>query len=77
MCPGLILEKHVMSAQQLSEHASTVYVWSPADVFAGLLTDGPACTLKNQLTGNEETFMQLVCLGSQEVRSLSQFFSDF
>ncbi|KAB7507730.1 Death-associated protein kinase dapk-1, partial [Armadillidium nasatum] len=67
MCPGLVLEKHIMSSEQLKEHTNPIYAWSPADVFAGLMADGVSCKLKNPLTKREESFSQLICLGSQEV----------
>lgn len=67
MCPGLVLEKHVLSAEQLSSHASTVYAWPPADIYTALLSGGVRASLQNPLTDKEESFTQLVCFGSQEV----------
>lgn len=67
MCPGLVLEKHVLSAQQLSAHASTVYAWPPADIYTILLGNGVRASLHNPLTEKEEAFTQLVCFGSQDV----------
>ncbi|XP_063604789.1 death-associated protein kinase 1-like isoform X2 [Penaeus indicus] len=69
MCPGLVLEKHVLSAEQLSSHASTVYAWPPADIYTALLSGGVRASLQNPLTDKEESFTQLVCFGSQEVVS--------
>ncbi|XP_071518371.1 death-associated protein kinase 1-like [Panulirus ornatus] len=69
MCPGLVLEKHVLSAEQLSGHASTVYAWPPADIYTTLLSNGVRASLHNPLTEKEEAFIQLVCFGSQDVVS--------
>ena len=68
MCPGLVLEKHVLSAEQLRLHAPAVYAWPPPDLFSAILTNGSEATLVNPVTGNKETFMDLICLGSKEVR---------
>ena len=67
MCPGLVLEKHVLSAEQLRNHAPAVYAWPPPDLFAAILTDGCEAMLLNPITGNKESFLQLICLGSKEV----------
>ena len=67
MCPGLVLEKHVLSSEQLSAHASTVYAWPPADIYTALLSGGVQATLANPITAKEETFTSLVCFGSQDV----------
>lgn len=69
MCPGLVLEKHVLSSEQLAAHASTVYAWPPADIYTALLSGGVQATLANPLTTKEETFTSLVCFGSQDVVS--------
>lgn len=67
MCPGLVLEKHVLSSEQLTSHAATVYAWPPADIYTALLGGGVQATLGNPLTGKEEAFTSLVCFGSQDV----------
>ncbi|KAK8380311.1 hypothetical protein O3P69_016726 [Scylla paramamosain] len=69
MCPGLVLEKHVLSSEQLATHAATVYAWPPADIYTALLSGGVQATLANPLTAKEETFTSLVCFGSQDVVS--------
>ncbi|XP_042240946.1 death-associated protein kinase 1-like isoform X4 [Homarus americanus] len=69
MCPGLVLEKHVLSADQLTSHSSTVYAWPPADIYTSLLGGGVRASLHNPLTEKDETFSQLVCFGSQDVVS--------
>lgn len=67
MCPGLVLEKHVLSSEQLAAHGSTVYAWPPADMYTALLNKGVGAALLNPLTEREEAFTQLVCFGSQDV----------
>lgn len=67
MCPGLVLEKHVLSSEQLTSHAATVYAWPPADIYTSLLGGGVQATLGNPITGKEEAFTSLVCFGSQDV----------
>nr|XP_045596116.1 death-associated protein kinase 1-like isoform X2 [Procambarus clarkii] len=69
MCPGLVLEKHVLSAEQLTAHSPTVYAWPPADIYTALLGNGVRASLINPITEKEETFTQLVCFGSQDVVS--------
>ncbi|XP_045116659.1 death-associated protein kinase 1-like isoform X4 [Portunus trituberculatus] len=69
MCPGLVLEKHVLSSEQLAAHAATVYAWPPADIYTALLSGGVQATLANPITAKEETFTSLVCFGSQDVVS--------
>lgn len=71
MCPGLVLEKHVLSADQLRDHAATVYSWPPADIYTALLSGGSRVSLLNPLTHKEESFTQLVCFGSQDVSTVS------
>lgn len=73
MCPGLVLEKHVLSSEQLGGHGTTVYAWPPADMYTALLNKGVGAALLNPLTEKEEAFTQLVCFGSQDV-SFQVFF---
>ncbi|XP_076061666.1 death-associated protein kinase dapk-1-like isoform X4 [Oratosquilla oratoria] len=69
MCPGLVLEKHILSSSQLSNHSPTVFAWTPSSVYSSLLADGMAASLHNPITNTSEAFMQLVCFGAQDVAS--------
>ncbi|CAL4126795.1 unnamed protein product, partial [Meganyctiphanes norvegica] len=67
MCPGLVLEKHVLSSAQLSNHSPSIYAWAPADIYTALLKDGLNAQLGNPVSGKSENFTQLICFGAQEV----------
>ena len=68
VCPGMVLERHVLSAAQLSQHAPSVYAWTPAHAHAALLKGGVEAALTNGVTKAEEPVLDTICFGSQEVR---------
>jgi hypothetical protein len=68
MSPGLPIEKHVLSAEQLRLHSDLVHCWSPDQLMASILK--PSCLstkLFNPLTGNHESVLDLVGFGASEV----------
>lgn len=69
MSPGLLIEKHVLSAEQLRLHSDLVHCWSPDKLMACILQ--PSCLnakLLNPLTGNHESLLDLVGFGASEVK---------
>lgn len=68
MSPGLPVEKHVLSAEQLRLHSDLVQCWSPDQLMAGILQpSGLNSKLLNPLTGNYESVLDLVGFGAFEV----------
>ena len=68
MSPGLPVEKHVLSAEQLRLHSDLVHCWSPDQLMAGILQpSGLNFKLLNPLTGNYESVLDLVGFGAFEV----------
>jgi hypothetical protein len=68
MSPGLPIEKHVLSAEQLRLHSDLIHCWSPDQLMACILQ--PSCLnakLFNPLTGNYELVLDLVGFGASEV----------
>lgn len=71
MSPGLPIEKHVLSAEQLREHCEEVYCWSPADLMEAVLKPQRLdSTVLNPVTEHKETLLDLVGFGAPEVRDL-------
>ncbi|GLH12279.1 Calcium/calmodulin-dependent protein kinase type II alpha chain [Gryllus bimaculatus] len=71
MSPGLPIEKHVLSAEQLREHSEEVHCWSPADLMEAVLRPQRLdSTLLNPVTEHKETLLDLVGFGAPEVRDL-------
>jgi len=68
MSPGLPVEKHVLSAEQLRLHSDLVHCWSPDQLMACILQpSGLNSKLLNPLTGNYESVLDLVGFGAFEV----------
>ncbi|XP_068081595.1 death-associated protein kinase 1 [Anabrus simplex] len=71
MSPGLPIEKHVLSAEQLRLHSDIVHCWSPDELMACVLKPPHLdALLFNPLTGNKESLLELVGFGCPEVRDL-------
>ncbi|XP_069694753.1 death-associated protein kinase 1-like isoform X2 [Periplaneta americana] len=71
MSPGLPIEKHILSAEQLRLHSDIVHCWSPDQLMSCILQ--PPCLsakLLNSLTGNYESVLDLVGFGAAEVTEL-------
>ncbi|KAJ9574049.1 hypothetical protein L9F63_008575, partial [Diploptera punctata] len=73
MSPGLPIEKHVLSAEQLRLHSDLVHCWSPDELMETILQ--PSCLnakLLNPLTGNYESVLDLVGFGASEMMCRQQ-----
>ncbi|XP_033608089.1 death-associated protein kinase dapk-1 isoform X3 [Cryptotermes secundus] len=71
MSPGLPIEKHILSAEQLRLHSDLVHCWPPDQLMECILQ--PSCLnakLFNPLTGNYESVLDLVGFGASEVVKL-------
>ncbi|GAB6027724.1 hypothetical protein CHUAL_001959 [Chamberlinius hualienensis] len=72
MCPGFLLEKHILSAQQLKKHfkgESTVYT-------SRMIMEAQwasKTSVQNAINKSEESLADLLCFGSQEILSGSTF----
>ncbi len=64
-CPGIQLEKHVLSPIQLKEHHKTVHSYAPRTLLQMQLDGYSNIKLDDD---KEESFIDLVCFGSQEIR---------
>jgi hypothetical protein len=70
MSPGLPIEKHILSAEQLRLHSDLVHCWSPDQLMASILQPpGLSSKLLNPLTGNYESVLDLVGFGACEVNN--------
>lgn len=72
VCPGLLIERHTLSHNQLQGHSKQVVAYSPASVLKVLLQDGVYGVLVNNVTGTKETILNLCFLGAPEVLTSSQ-----
>ena len=63
-CPGICLEKYVLSALQLKQHKSSIYAYTPKDILSAQL-DGRASIALDENT--QEEFIDLIAFGSQEI----------
>ena len=68
MCPSLISQRHLLSAFDLRAHATHARSLSPKDILATYLQG--ALSIVHEDDGEEETLLDLICFGSEEVRSL-------
>lgn len=64
MCPGLCIERHVLSVAQLQEHQKHIEAYLPRELL--LMEVRKECEVC-LLDGPLEQFIDLVCLGSEEV----------
>ncbi|XP_071450473.1 death-associated protein kinase 1-like isoform X2 [Hetaerina americana] len=70
MSPGLPVEKHVLSAKQLAEHCEVVYCWSPGQLLEAVFNGGLDAKLLNPLTEKEESMLDLIGFGAEEIASV-------
>ncbi|KRZ11850.1 Death-associated protein kinase dapk-1, partial [Trichinella pseudospiralis] len=62
--PGLLLERHFLSARDLAQHNSVVQTYPPGQIFAMQLAES---VLVSDLCGGEEPFLDVVCFGSKSI----------
>lgn len=67
VCPGLLLERHVLSDTQLQAHSKQVVAYRPSRMMRVLLQDGVYGVLVNDITGAKETILNLCFFGAPEV----------
>lgn len=72
VCPGLLIERHVLSHTQLHAHSKQVMAYYPTNVIKVLLQDGVYGVLLNDTTGTKETVLSLCFFGAPEVLLSSQ-----
>lgn len=65
-CPGLLVEKHLLSSSQLRQHLDNVVSYSPERVLRALLGEGPTAAVQNNNNNREEKILDLVCCGTPE-----------
>lgn len=70
MCPGLSVEKHVLSALDLRNHCAASYCFPPDQLMLALLSDDRLdARLYNPLAECYETLAELIAFNSNEVSS--------
>ncbi|KRZ49734.1 Death-associated protein kinase dapk-1, partial [Trichinella nativa] len=62
--PGLLLERHFLSARDLAQHNSVIQTYPPGQIFAMQLAEG---VLLSDSCGGEEPFLDVVCFGSKSI----------
>lgn len=72
VCPGLLVERHILSHSQLQAHSKQVAAYHPGSVLRVLLQDGIYGILVNSMTGAKETILALCFFGAPEVLIPSQ-----
>lgn len=74
MCPGLSVEKHVLSALDLRNHCAASYCFPPDQLMLALLSDDRLdARLYNPLAECYETLAELIAFNSNEVSSIPVF----
>lgn len=69
MCPGLAIEKHVISAEDMKNHCAASYCFPPNKLMEAMLKDTCLDTrIHNPLADCYETLLDLIAFGSNEVR---------
>ena len=68
MCPGLGLERYLLSPSQLAEHVPSMnlYAYPPRDILTAQLNNVTDVEAEN---GRSEPMVDLICFGSQEILS--------
>lgn len=74
MCPGLVLEKHVMSAQQLRRHSGVSVTYEPRLLMEAQLSGSGI--VRNSNNNLEETLAELLCFGSKDILDSATFGRD-
>ncbi|KAI6178368.1 CAMK/DAPK/DAPK protein kinase, variant [Aphelenchoides besseyi] len=67
VAPGIALERHFLSPQQLKEHRSQPASFPPEEIMA--MQQRESLSIRNT-DGNEELFTDVVCFGSRDVASV-------
>ncbi|XP_003374166.1 putative protein kinase domain protein, partial [Trichinella spiralis] len=62
--PGLLLERHFLSARDLAQHNSVIQTYPPGQIFAMQLAES---VLLSDSCGGEEPFLDVVCFGSKSI----------
>lgn len=73
MSPGLSVDKHVLSSNDLKRHSKDIHDYSAEDIVQALDRDGFDAIMRNPNAEKEveEKMDELVCFGSKEVRPFS------
>lgn len=68
MVPGLVVEKHYLSAYDLKTHATPLHSYSPEVLMKAFLEEtGLDTMLSNPLANVSESVLQLISFGADEV----------
>uniref|UniRef100_A0A1B6DYK5 Roc domain-containing protein n=2 Tax=Clastoptera arizonana TaxID=38151 RepID=A0A1B6DYK5_9HEMI len=71
MCPGLAIEKHIISVEDLRSHCVAPYCYPPDVLMKAMLEDTCLDTqVHNPLADCQETLFDLIAFGSNEVKEL-------
>ncbi|KRZ10522.1 Death-associated protein kinase dapk-1, partial [Trichinella zimbabwensis] len=62
--PGLLLERHFLSARDLAQHNAVVQTYPPGQIFAMQLAES---VLLSDSCGGEEPFLDVLCFGSKSI----------
>ncbi|XP_044740300.1 death-associated protein kinase 1-like isoform X2 [Chrysoperla carnea] len=75
ICPGLIIERHVLSTDQLKSHSTEIHCWPP-DVINAAILEAESCedvTLTNPITEKSESIVDLVMFGCSTLSTILQW----
>lgn len=64
ICPGMPIQRHILSCVHLKEHCKTIKSYSPHDILLGQLDREMTLPLEQDIT---EHFADLVCMGSDDI----------
>ncbi|XP_067131292.1 death-associated protein kinase 1-like isoform X1 [Centruroides vittatus] len=67
MCPGLLVEKNILSAAQLKHHIPRVASYSSSVLMRAILNDKLAATVQNVNSSEEEHILDLLCFGTSDL----------
>lgn len=74
MVPGLLIEKHFLSAYDLRTHASPMHCYPPDTVMLAAISDaGMDTKLSNPLANVSESVLQLISFGAEEVWTFKKY----
>lgn len=64
-CPGLLIEKHVLSTHELKAHSPNPYCYQPQDITSNMLDTESTLdmTLHNPNINMQESIVQLIMFG--------------
>ncbi|KAG1714864.1 Death-associated protein kinase 1 [Nymphon striatum] len=66
--PGLMVERHVLSSHQLSEHSSKIISFSPYDILSSQLQLKDDESQRNLNNNCEESLLELICFNSKHIK---------